>query len=206
MKRPIEGKFIVLEGADFCGKTTQLRLLLEYLLNHPKDRDRLISVLATREPSNTEHTLKIREMLSKMPDAKKLSELFLLDRVQHLKTQIEPALSQGVIVVCDRYMYSLVYQVVKGVDFDELIERHKGLRVPDLVLVLSAPASVRLERARGKGKDVFDKDVILQEKLDEAYEQIQKKLSHPFKKIDASQSISATQEDIRRAVDDILGL
>ena len=64
MRPVIKGKFIVFEGLDFCGKGTQIRLINDYLMSHPADdKLKLISVLSTRNPSNSIHTMQIRDVL-----------------------------------------------------------------------------------------------------------------------------------------------
>ena len=103
-----KGFFITFEGADGCGKTTQINLIDEYL------RGKGLKTLLTREPGSRGLGVKIREILLNYegevaPNCE--SFLFLADRAQHVDCIIKPALSEGKIVICDRHTDStLAYQ------------------------------------------------------------------------------------------------
>src|SRR3989338_8126620 len=103
------GKFIVIEGNDGAGKTTQISLIKDYI--HSKGR----KVFVTKEPSQSEYGKEIRRLVisesgSKLSDDEWL-ELFTLDRNEHIEKEITPALVKGNIVLCDRYYYSTcIYQ------------------------------------------------------------------------------------------------
>ena len=104
----MKGKFIVLEGPDRCGKSTQAKLLLNTLLEHGKD------VILTREPGGTETAEKIRQIVLEPDlDVRPMAELFLYEasRAQHTQEKILPALQEGKIVLCERYtMSTCAYQ------------------------------------------------------------------------------------------------
>ena len=148
------GLFITFEGADGCGKTTQIELLDKYL------RDKGYTTLLTREPGAKGLGMKIREILLNYegevsPNCE--SFLFLADRAQHVDCIIKPALKEGKIVLCDRHTDSTVaYQGYgRGLDLDRINELNKiavsGLK-PDLTVVLDVDIETSMQRV-GKEKD-----------------------------------------------------
>ncbi len=116
MKR---GKFITFEGCDGCGKSTQLRLLSEYLTKND------VANIFTREPGGGKISESIREILLSGKNMEMTDEcealLYAASRVQHLSDRVEPALSEGKLVICDRYVdSSFAYQAYArglGVEF-----------------------------------------------------------------------------------------
>ncbi len=103
------GKFITFEGCEGSGKSTQLRLLSEYLTSAGVD------FLMTREPGGSVISEEIRKIILNGKNTEMCDEcealLYAAARVQHLNEIIKPALKQGKLVICDRYVYSsLAYQ------------------------------------------------------------------------------------------------
>ncbi len=103
------GKFITFEGCDGSGKSTQLKLLSEYLTKNN------IPHIFTREPGGGKISEAIREILLNGKNSEMTDEcealLYAASRVQHLHDRVEPALSEGKLVICDRYVdSSLAYQ------------------------------------------------------------------------------------------------
>lgn len=153
----MRGKFIVFEGIDGSGKTTQLKLLGDAL------KGRGLPVLHTREPGGTRIGETIREILLN-PEYGELvprAEAFLYAaaRAQHVAQVIMPALAVGTIVLCDRFLdSSLAYQGFgRGLRVD-LLERINepatdGL-VPDLTIVLDFCAEDGMERISKSGRDI----------------------------------------------------
>jgi dTMP kinase len=144
------GRFVVLEGGDGSGKSTQAARLAERL------RARGLTVCETFEPGATGAGAVVRELLlhgreTVAPATETL--LMAADRAQHVAEQIAPALARGEWVVCDRYLpSSLVYQgVVRdvGVDVVEEVNRAALLQhvEPDLVIVLDVADEVAAGRA-----------------------------------------------------------
>lgn len=133
----MKGKFIVFEGADDLGKTTQIEMLYNYLLNKG------LKVIKTREPGGTNIGSKIRDILLNSEDkVPPLSELFLfmVDKNIHYEKIIKPYLEQGFIVLSDRFQLStLVYQhKLKGHDIETINYLHQKLvdgLWPDLTFV-----------------------------------------------------------------------
>ena len=119
----MQGKFITFEGCDGCGKSTQLKLWSEYL------QSQNIPHIFTREPGGGAISEAIREILLNGKNGNMSDEcealLFAAARVQHLNEIVKPALDQGKLVICDRYVdSSFAYQAYArglGVEFIEKI-------------------------------------------------------------------------------------
>lgn len=186
------GKFIVLEGADYCGKDTQLGMLAGYLFS--KD-DRTFPSL-TREPFGVLRP-KIREILKSSRDinqtSSELADLFIADRRDHLFHAILPDIGQGRIVLCSRYRFStcgyqpaqLYFAILKDTGneqlaekketqfLEELLKRQEVFPDADLTIVLDIPPEERRKRALEKQKstmpDKFEADLVLQERVNKNY-------------------------------------
>jgi len=155
------GRFIVLEGIDGCGKSTQAHRLTERLREAGRDP------LHVREPGSTalgealRSLLLARAELALVPAAEAL--LFVAARRQMLDERVEPALAAGRDVVCERFHAStFAYQgAAGGVDEGALLALFAawaGSPAPDLVVVLDVPPELAAERARveGRGTDRFE--------------------------------------------------
>jgi len=163
------GLFVTFEGVEGCGKSTQAELLRKSLETEG------YRVLLTREPGGTEVGERIREILldNRLSGMEPLAELFLYvaSRVQHVKELIRPALTDGVIVISDRFAdASLAYQgAARGIGVSK-VERLNELAtfgvVPDYTVLLDVPAEVGLERTAKRVGGETRKDRIEQEKLD----------------------------------------
>ena len=155
-----------LEGIDGCGKSTQSKLLLEKLEGKGE------KVIILKEPTKRPHGQKLWDMLHGKRKAtnEEILELFVLDRKQHVKEKIQPALDSEAVVLMDRYYYSsMAYQVAGGIDVEEIREKHEFAPRPDVVLIFDLPVSVALERVKGHSDaDEFEKEEHL-EKVREAY-------------------------------------
>ena len=105
----VRGKFVTFEGCDGCGKSTQLKMLSDYLTENN------IPHIFTREPGGGKISEAIREILLNGKNSEMTDEcealLYAASRVQHLSDRVEPALAEGKLVICDRYVdSSLAYQ------------------------------------------------------------------------------------------------
>lgn len=133
MKR--EGFFITLEGGDGSGKTTVLGRVAAYLQNHS------MPYLITREPGGIEIAEKIRSIIldpaHTAMDARTEALLYAAARSQHLAEVVEPALQEGITVLCDRFVdSSLVYQgYARGLGIEE-VRGLTGLRLAGECLIL----------------------------------------------------------------------
>jgi dTMP kinase len=153
---PVHGLFIVFEGGEGAGKSTQVRHLAEELRRAGRD------VVITREPGATEAGAQIRRMLldgeALSPRAEAL--LYAADRAHHVATVVRPALARGAIVVSDRYVdSSLAYQgagrTLPVGEVAWLSAWATGGLKPDLTVLLDLEPAVGLRRAesRGRGSD-----------------------------------------------------
>lgn len=203
------GKFIVLEGIDKSGTTTQVSLLASYLFTKNKAN----SVFLTREPTMDSLEGKmLRDILFKRntdPYADKsfITYMFLQDRIKHIE-KIEFYLKNGTHVVSDRYKHSTIaYQAAQGLDFDGLIEIQKDFPVPDLTLILDINPEEAYKRPSTSHAETFDKaDEDFHKKIARNYLETFRKLKNKENVIliDGSLSIEKVSEFIRDEVDKIL--
>lgn len=147
-KKTERGLFIVLEGIDGSGKSTQVELLARRL------RRRGLEVVTLREPTNGKWGQKIRELsrTSGSVTPEEELELFIRDRKENVIRNIRPALKAGKTVILDRYYYStLAYQGARGLPLEEILRRHRRFAVvPDLVFILDVPVSTGLRRIKDR--------------------------------------------------------
>ncbi|HRD01749.1 MAG TPA: dTMP kinase [Candidatus Saccharicenans sp.] len=138
------GLFIVFEGIDGCGKSTQVELLAKKLRRRGK------KALTLSEPTAGRWGQKIRESALDKDSLSPVEELelFIKDRKEDIKNNIRPALQSGQIVILDRYFYStLAYQGARGLDMDEIRAKHNKFVIrPDIVFILDVPVSLALKR------------------------------------------------------------
>jgi dTMP kinase len=148
----LQGKFVVLDGPDGCGKTTQLGRLADALTEAGG------RVVRTRDPGGTDIGERIREVLlgsslDRM-DVRCETMLFMASRAQLVSEVIAPALTAGSTVLCDRFISSTcAYQGAAGHDVEEVIRLGQaavGEVWPDVTCVLDLPAETGLHRARGR--------------------------------------------------------
>ncbi len=154
----MEGLFITFEGVDGCGKSTQTRFLSEYLM------EKGYNVLVTREPGGCEIAEKIRELLldinNEEMDDKTEALLYAAARAQHVEQIIKPAVKQGKIVLCDRFIdSSLAYQGVgRNLGIKNVFSVNKfgiGDLMPNKTFFLDFPPHLAFERMKKKQK--FDR-------------------------------------------------
>ena len=192
-----KGYFIVIEGIDGTGKSSQLCLLAEHLESRKYD------VLCTREPSDGPYGRRIRQNFSNREELGLEAELklFIQDRRQHVQDVIIPALSAGRVVICDRYFYSTAaYQGAAGLDPADIMERNAFAPRPDLVLllVLKPKAAVRrISEVRGDTLNDFEQEDQLH-KVAAIFDGF----TDPcIRRIEASAGIDEIQQRIRSLVD-----
>ncbi len=200
------GKFIVLEGIDGAGTTTQARKIADFLFEKSKNN----TVLLTREPYKSQFGLRARELLKHDKDpkanARLYAQLFIEDRKFHLTNVILPALREGITVICDRYMLStLAYQHWQGIDLNLLVEAHQGMPLPDLTVFLDAPPELAFRRraATGAALDVFE-EAGFQEGLRKAYYEAMKLYAGRTVIIDASPEIKEVFEQVKKEAERII--
>ena len=141
------GIFICVEGLDGCGKTTQAKLLVRRL---KKDYD----AIYTAEPSNGTVGKIIKKQYlhaDKRGSAVVEALLFAADRVEHLKTDVLPALDEGKLVVSDRYAYSsLAYQGATGLDLEWIEKINEHAIRPDMALFIDVEPETVIRRLKRK--------------------------------------------------------
>lgn len=193
--------FIVLEGIDGSGTTTQMARLAEAL------RARGQRVHTTREPSDGPIGVFIRSVLRKEvdvpPDA--LALLFAADRVAHVAQEIEPALARGEVVICDRYLGSSIVYQSQFVPEAFVRAANSRARLPDLTLIVDVPAEVAAARraARGGPAELFEVDA-LQVALAAAYRELPSRSSSPHVRVDGTGSPAQVEALLLAEVDALL--
>lgn len=195
MKR---GLFITFEGADGCGKTTQLMMLAKYLESMGED------VIVTREPGAKGLGEKIREILLNY-DGEVSSQaeafLFLADRAQHIDVIVNPAVDSGKIVLCDRHTDSTIaYQGYgRGLDIDRIKMLNNlatGNRKPDLTFVFDIDVETSMARV-GKNKDRMESaGNEFFNRVRNGYLKIAKMEPNRVKVLDATKSIEEIHKDV----------
>ncbi|HPW18658.1 MAG TPA: dTMP kinase [Candidatus Aminicenantes bacterium] len=142
------GLFIVLEGIDGSGKTTQARNLVRRL------RRRGFETSFFREPTRGRFGREIRRLAVRAGSATPARELalFVSDRKENVARNIGPALEAGRVVVLDRYYFStMAYQGAKGLDVGRIRRLNEAFAIaPDLVIVLDVDARAGLARIAGR--------------------------------------------------------
>lgn len=195
MKR---GLFITFEGADGCGKTTQLMLLAKGLKAKGYD------VLVTREPGAKGLGEKIREILLNY-DGEVSSQceafLFLADRAQHMDVIVRPAVEKGKIVLCDRHTDSTVaYQGYgRGLELERINMLNSiatGGDKPDLTFVFDIDVETSMTRV-GKDKDRMESaGMEFFNRVRNGYLEIAHNEPERVKVIDATKSIEEIHKEV----------
>ena len=201
-----KGIFIVLEGGDGTGKSTQAKLIAEYLENNG-----FSSVVLTREPGGVDTAEKIRDIILN-EDIDPITEalLFASARREHLVKKVIPALNEGKIVICDRFLYSsLAYQGhARGLGI-ETVYNINTLAVedcfPDLTIMLDLDAQTGIDRIfsnRVEETNRLDKEGLdFHSKVREGYRMVSEMYSDELVSIDASKSIEGVFKDIKGILD-----
>ncbi len=201
-----KGLFITFEGADGCGKTTQLKLLAQYLENQGRD------IVITREPGGKGLGEKVREILLNYdgPVSDRCeSFLFLADRAQNIDIIVNPAVAEGKIVLCDRHIDSTVAYQGYGRGLD--IERIKMLnsiatngRKPDLTIVFDVDLETSQKRV-GDNKDRMESaGCEFHNRVRFGYLDIAKEEPERIKVVNAAQSIEAVFDDVKKIIEKYL--
>lgn len=203
------GIFITMEGPDGAGKSTQIDLLRVYLLQKGYD------IIVCREPGGTVISEAIREVILNR-DYKNMGHmtellLYAAARAQLVEEVIQPALDQGKVVICDRFIESsAVYQgIARGLGVDPVYEVNRfavGNTMPDITLLLDVDA----ETGIGRKKQQAELDRMESEKLEfhrkvvEGYRLLAERDKNRMVKIDGRNSIEEIHRQIKVAVDDAL--
>lgn len=193
-----KGLFITFEGADGCGKTTQMKLLAEYLKQQGKD------VVLTREPGGKGLGEKVREILLNYegPVSDRCeSFLFLADRAQNIDIIVNPAVEDGKIVLCDRHIDSTVaYQGYgRGLDIERINKLNDiatNGKKPDLTFVFDIDVETSMKRV-GKEKDRMESAGIdFHNRVRKGYLELAKQEPQRIKVLDATKSIEEIHKNV----------
>lgn len=194
--------FITFEGGEGSGKTTQSRMLHEYLLSKNQ------KVVLTREIGGTLEAEKIRELIFNS-DLLPMSELLLVmaARYEHIHKVILPALARGESVICDRFVDSTACYQGQIIGIDVVYKLHKELIsniMPDITFFIDLPPQIAMPRtlARGCNNKFEDKGSTFHQKVYEGFQHIAQIFKDRIIKIEAT---NLTPRDIHSIIVTKLG-
>jgi len=199
----MSGAFITFEGVEGSGKSTQIRLLAEFLRGLGRE------VVLTREPGGTPLAERIRDILMDKADEtmSPLTELLLYEasRAQHVKTLILPALERGAFVLCDRFADSTTAYQGAGRRLDPTVVDHlnrlaAGEAWPDQTYLLDLTAAEGLRRARERGSDdrMMQESLAFHERIREQFLRLAREEQDRITIIDAARPVDIIQDELRR--------
>ncbi len=201
----MQGYFITFEGPDGSGKSTQIQLIKQYF------QEKGFDMVITREPGGTRISEKIRKIILDKThvemDYVTEALLYAASRAQHVSQVIMPALKEGKVVICDRFVdSSLVYQGV-GRGLGERVRKINDIAirgcVPDITFLF------KISPEKGK-KRIFHEDRLDMEDLDyhtkvyQAYLELEKKYPERIKGINADRTIKEIHGDIKDCLEVLL--
>jgi len=197
------GLFVAFEGVEGAGKTTHMKRLYDWMLSEGRE------VVVTREPGGTAISERIRHVLldpaSKGMDPKTEAMLFAAARAQHVAEVIRPALEEGKVVLCDRFIdSSLAYQgLVRGLGETDVLGLNTWATddlLPDIVVLLHLDPEVGRERLKGDPDRIEQEDISFHRKVADAYLRLARSYPSRYAVVDASGPIESVQQQIRAAV------
>ncbi|HEY3301983.1 MAG TPA: dTMP kinase [Candidatus Binatia bacterium] len=207
-------RLISFEGGDGSGKSTQLKLLADYLSSRGR------ACICTREPGGTNLGKMIRKALLEVGDEQISSRteifLYLADRAQHVQEIVQPALASGKIVLCDRFTDStLAYQGYgRGADLNALRQMNliaSGGIIPDLTLLLDCPVKLGLSRTTRRieaqrtpqsPEDRFEREEVeFHERVRRGFRELARAEPERVHILDASASIAEVHDQIKGIVE-----
>ncbi len=205
LKNPYPGKFIVFDGLDGSGMSTQAQKLVEFL-NKKEQKLKFghTGAYLTKEPTSSLIGGLIKSQLThewkSSPECLQL--LFSADRAHHLEKEVIPLLEKGVIVISDRYFFStLAYGLLEIKDFNWLLNLQKRFLMPDITFFLKVSPKICIERIRKErfGVTLFEKEEVLK-KVWKNYERISKKFKNVYI-INGERSVDKIFKDIKKIVE-----
>lgn len=211
-RNPYKGKYIVLEGIDGSGKTTQIERLYDYFASLGRE------VVKTREPRKDEGLIgeliqKILNGKTKVPSVA-IQYLFSADRGMHHEELILPALKAGKVVISDRCFWSAVPYGVLDLEEDfndnsakyilvsqSILSMYHQFTAPDLTFYLDIPVGRAMDRL---GKKPHEKEIYEEEKkiikAKQGYDWLLKNFPQEFTIINGMKSVEEVTEDILSAI------
>ncbi len=199
------GLFLTFEGIDGSGKSTQARMLAEFL------RESGHQVILTREPGGSPGAEEIRRLvLEGDPDrwsAETEILLFTAARRDHLERTIEPALADGKVVICDRFADSTrMYQGLSRGDLRGIVDQLHSLMIgcePDMTLLVDMDPETGLSRAKGRqGTEERFEDFgpALQKQMRAGFLALADEFSDRFRVVDGNRDMDSVAQDVRDIV------
>ncbi len=200
----MKGKFITFEGSEGCGKSTQSKMLSQYL------RSKGLRVVYLREPGGTKISEKIRKILldhkndSMFPVCEML--LYMSARAQIVEEVIKPALKQGKVVICDRFLDSTIAYQGYGLGMDIKTIKYVGNLVtsgikPDLTIFLDLPVKKGLS-VRSRVKDRIERRALnFHFRVRQGYLKLAVQEHARIKIVKVALEKSETQRNIRGLID-----
>ncbi|MFE4107013.1 dTMP kinase [Almyronema epifaneia] len=210
----MQGKLIVFEGIEGCGKTTQLQLLFDWLQSSAELRSLQASqlvagVVKTRQPGGTYLGAQLRQILLQPQDSEQIQPtaellLYAADRAQHIDEMIRPCLAAGYLILCDRFTAStLAYQGYgRGLSLsliEQLNQIATGGVKSDLTLWLKLDVAVGLDRTRQRGlTDRMEQaDLSFHRRVQQGFEDLAQSNAHTTQVIEAKDSQTAIAQHIQ---------
>ena len=203
----MKGKFITFEGSECSGKSTQSKLLYEYLL------EKGYKVIFLREPGGTKVSEAIREILLDNKNRSITSStellLYMASRSQTVSEVIKPALAQGKIVICDRFLDSTIVYQGYGLGMDIKLIRKLGYFVtdgakPDLTILLDLPLEKALNGIHRQKDRIESRSFEYHRKVKNGYLKLAEQEPKRIKIVKLADDKFETQKKIRELVEKIL--
>ena len=203
-----KGLFIVFEGGEGTGKTTAIESIYDWI----QEKD--LKCIKTREPGGIKISEEIRQVIldkdnTKM-DGRTEALLYAAARRQHLVEKVIPALNEGYVVLCDRFIdSSLAYQgFARGLGIDEVMSINKfaiGEYMPDLSILFDLEPKIGLERISTSGEREINRldleKIDFHEKVREGYNKVYKENRDRIVKINAAQSKEGVIKEIKKILE-----
>ncbi len=207
MQNSMPGKLIVFEGVEGCGKTSQIKRSQTWLQDSLRDQP--LNLVVTREPGGTELCQSIRQLLLQ-PTAEPIHAttellLYAADRAQHVTHFLQPHLSRGALILCDRYTDSTIaYQGYgRGLDrrlIDQLNQIATQGLSSDLTLWLDVDVEIGLTRAKqrsGGGDRIEQATLEFHYQVQQGFQALARDYPDRIVRIDASLSELQVFEQIQ---------
>lgn len=196
-----KGKFITIEGCDGCGKSTITSMVVTKLIENGYD------VVHTREPGGIDIAEQIRNVIldPKNTAMEKRCEalLYAASRRQHLVEKVIPAIEQGKIVICERFVdSSLAYQgYARGIGIDEVWKMNQFAiedTMPDATIFMDVPFEVGLKRIENRaGKDRLDVETSdFHQRVYDGFQEVLRLFNDRIIVVDANRSIDEVFNDV----------
>jgi dTMP kinase len=213
----MQGRLIVFEGVEGCGKTTQIGrshdwLVSSGILSQLQQAGRLSDLILTREPGGTEICQAIRQLLLQpMTDEPIQSQtellLYAADRAQHVAGLLLPQLEQGALILCDRYTDSTVAYQGYGRELDralidQLNQIATGGLQSDVTIWVDVPVEIGLARAKRRGEsDRMEQATIeFHRRVQQGFTELAQRHGDRICRVDGTAAIDQVAEAVQAAL------